>query len=295
MAFDSNSAASVMSSITHHTDYRAALATIKQRIQTAQTRAVLAVNAELLGLYWDIGRQLDACQRERAWGSALVEQMALDLQASYPGMKGFSRTNLFAMQQFFAFFSPQFEVVPQPVGQMPWGHVRTLLAKAKSVELVPLYAQACAEHGWSRTMLEWQIEQRFHERAGQAIGNFAQTLPAPRSELVQRSLKDPHVFDFLTLVPQAVERDIENQLVAQITRFLLELGKGFAFLGRQYPLVVKDRLDVEYALRDVNKPMGVSSFITKHIPLSVQSQLPTVQEIESELAALIQDEKEPND
>jgi hypothetical protein len=111
-----------MSHITRHTDYLQALAAIKQRIQTSQTRAVLAVNAELLGLYWDIGRQLDAWQRERAWGSAVVEQMARDLQASYPGMKGFSRTSLFTMRQFYAFFTPQFEVVPQPVGQMPWGH-----------------------------------------------------------------------------------------------------------------------------------------------------------------------------
>ena len=123
-----------MGNITHHSDYRLALAAIKQRIQSSQTRAVLAVNAELLGLYWDIGRQLDAWQRERAWGSAVVEQMARDLQASHPGMKGFSRTSLFAMRQFYAFFSPQFEVVPQPVGQMPWGHVRTLLAKVKSVQ-----------------------------------------------------------------------------------------------------------------------------------------------------------------
>ena len=349
-----------MSDITHHTDYRQALAAIKQRIQTSQTHAVLAVNAELLNLYWDIGHQLDSWQRERAWGSAVVEQMARDLQASYPGMKGFSRTSLFAMRQFYAFFSPQFEVVPQPVGQMPWGHVRTLLAKVKSVELVLQYAQACIEHGWSRTVLEWQIEQRFHERAGKTVGNFAQTLPSPQSELVQQSLKDPYVFDFLTLSTQVVERDIENQLVAQITRFLLELGKGFAFLGRQYPLVVngrdyfldllfyharlkcyvvielkagefkpeyigklnfylsavddqlrgegdqptiglilckdKDKLDVEYALRDINKPMGVSSFITKDIPLSVQSQLPTVQEIESELTALIHnDGTKPNE
>ena len=340
-----------MSEISHHTDYRQALEAIKQRIQSSQTRAVLAVNAELLNLYWDIGRQLEAWQRERAWGSAVVEQMALDLQATYPGMKGFSRTSLFAMRQFYAFFSPQFEFVPQSVGQMPWGHVRTLLAKIKSVDVVLLYAQACIENGWSRTVLEWQIEQRFHERAGKAVGNFSKTLPAPQSELVQHSLKDPYVFDFLTLTPQAVERDIENQLVAQITRFLLELGKGFAFLGRQYPLAVngkdyfldllfyharlkcyvvielkagefkpeyigklnfylsavddqlrtaddqptiglilckdKDKLDVEYALRDINKPMGVSSFITKDIPLSVQSQLPTVQEIESELTELI--------
>ena len=116
-----------MGNITHHSDYRLALAAIKQRIQSSQTRAVLAVNAELLGLYWDIGRQLDAWQRERAWGSAVVEQMAQDLQASYPGMKGFSRTSLFAMRQFYAFFSPQFEVVPQPVGQMPRGPMRTVM------------------------------------------------------------------------------------------------------------------------------------------------------------------------
>lgn len=210
-----------MTNITHHSDYRQALAAIKQRIQASQTRAVLAVNAELSSLYWEIGRQLDAWQHERAWGSAVVEQMALDLQTSYPGMKGVSRTSLFAMRQFYAFFSPQFEVVPQPVGKMPWGHVRTLLAEVKSVELVVLYAQACVEHGWRRAMLEWQIEQRFHERTGKAVSNFAQTLPAPQSELVQQSLKDPDVFDFLTLAPQAVERDIENQLVAQISRFEL--------------------------------------------------------------------------
>lgn len=339
-----------MSEITQHIDYHQALASIKQRIQAAQVRAVLSVNAELLTLYWDIGRQLDTWQRERAWGSAVVEQMALDLQVTYPGMKGFSRTSLFAMRQFYAFFSPRFEFVPQPVGQLPWGHVRTLLAKVKDVDVVMVYAQGCVDNGWSRTVLEWQVEQRFHERAGQVVGNFAQTLPAPQSELVQQSLKDPYVFDFLTLAPQAVERDIENQLVAQITRFLLELGKGFAFLGRQYPLAVngkdyfldllfyharlkcyvvielkaggfkpeyigklnfylsavddqlrgsddqptiglilckdKDKLDVEYALRDISKPMGVSSFITKDIPLSVQAQLPTVEEIESELTAL---------
>jgi predicted nuclease of restriction endonuclease-like (RecB) superfamily len=271
-----------MSEITHHTDYRQALAAIKQRIQSSQTRAVLAVNAELLGLYWDIGRQLDAWQRERAWGSAVVEQMAQDLQASYPGMKGFSRTSLFAMRQFYAFFSPRFEVVPQPVGQMPWGHVRTLLAKVKSLDLVLLYAQACAEHGWSRTVLEWQIEQRFHERVGQAVGNFAQTLPAPQSELVQQSLKDPYVFDFLTLTPQAVDDQLRGD--GDQPAIGLILCKD------------KDKLDVEYALRDIHKPMGVSSFITKDIPVSVQSQLPTVQEIESELAALIQvDEKKPNE
>ncbi|WP_114970301.1 PDDEXK nuclease domain-containing protein [Rhodoferax ferrireducens] len=278
-----------MSEITRHSDYRQALADIKLRIQAAQVRAVFAVNSELLGLYWDIGRRLLQWQSEQGWGAAVVEQMASDLHATYPEMKGFSRSSLFAMRQMVAFFSPQFEFVPQPVGQMPWGHVRTLLTKVKSVDTALLYAQNCIENGWSRSVLEWQIEQRFHERAGKATGNFTKTLPAPQSELVQQSLKDPYVFDFLTLTPQAVERDIENQLMAQITRFLLELGKA----PDDQPTIGlilckdKDKLDVEYALRDINKPMGVSSFIGKDIPLSVQSQLPSVEDIEIELAAQV--------
>ena len=314
---------------------------------------MLAANTELLQLYWDIGRQLAQWQKERDWGTAVVEQMATDLQSAYPGIKGFSRPSLFAMRQFYAFLSPrfgQFEFVSQPVRQIPWGHIRTLLVKVKSVDEALLYAQACVDNGWSRSVLTLQIEQRYHERIGQAASNFAKALPAPQSELVQQSLKDPYVFDFLTLQADAVERDIENQLVAHITRFLLELGKGFAFLGRQYALQVngrdyfldllfyharlkcyvvielkagafkpeyvgklnfylsavddllrtegdqptiglilckdKDHLDVEYALRDIHKPMGVSSFITKDIPLDVQSQLPSVQEIEDELKAL---------
>lgn len=342
-----------MTALAHHTDYRQGLEDIKRRIQSAQTRAVLAANTELLQLYWDIGRQLAQWQKERDWGTAVVEQMATDLQSAYPGIKGFSRPSLFAMRQFYAFLSPrfgQFEFVSQPVRQIPWGHIRTLLVKVKDVDEALLYAQACVDNGWSRSVLTLQIEQRYHERIGQAASNFAKALPAPQSELVQQSLKDPYVFDFLTLQADAVERDIENQLVAHITRFLLELGKGFAFLGRQYALQVngrdyfldllfyharlkcyvvielkagafkpeyvgklnfylsavddllrtegdqptiglilckdKDHLDVEYALRDIHKPMGVSSFITKDIPLDVQSQLPSVQEIEDELKAL---------
>ena len=342
-----------MTALAHHTDYRQGLEDIKRRIQSAQTRAVLAANTELLQLYWDIGRQLAQWQKERDWGTAVVEQMATDLQSAYPGIKGFSRPSLFAMRQFYAFLSPrfgQFEFVSQPVRQIPWGHIRTWLVKVKSVDEALLYAQACVDNGWSRSVLTLQVEQRYHERIGQAASNFAKALPAPQSELVQQSLKDPYVFDFLTLQADAVERDIENQLVAHITRFLLELGKGFAFLGRQYALQVngrdyfldllfyharlkcyvvielkagafkpeyvgklnfylsavddllrtegdqptiglilckdKDHLDVEYALRDIHKPMGVSSFITKDIPLDVQSQLPSVQEIEDELKAL---------
>ena len=166
-----------MNDITRHSDYRQALSDIKMRIQTAQVRAVFAVNSEMLALYWDIGRRLLQWQSEQGWGAAAVEQMASDLHATYPQMKGFSRSSLFAMRQMVAFFSPQFEFVPQPVGQMPWGHVRTLLTKVKTVDTALLYAQNCIENGWSRSVLEWQIEQRFHERAGKAIGNFTKHCP----------------------------------------------------------------------------------------------------------------------
>ncbi|MDO9107062.1 MAG: PDDEXK nuclease domain-containing protein [Methylovulum sp.] len=337
-----------MNEINLHADYRLALDEIKQRIQATQIRAVLAVNRELLVLYWHIGQTIVSLQQAQGWGGAVVEQMAADLQTEHPGIQGFSRSSLFAMRQFYLFFSPRFEIVPQPVGQLPWGHIRTILGKIKDVDIALFYTSACIENGWSRPILELQIEQGLHLRQGLAPSNFQLVLPAPQSELAQQTLKDPYVFDFLTLSQKAVERDVENQLVTNITRFLLELGKGFAFLGRQYPLEVnsrsyfldllfyhtrlkcyvvielktgefkpeyvgkmnfylsavddllsaegdqpsiglilckdKDRLDVEYALRDVNKPIGVSSFITKEIPLEVQAQLPTVAEIEQQLA-----------
>ncbi len=336
-----------MSEINVHADYRLALNEIKQRIQATQMRAVLAVNNELLVLYWHIGQTIVTLQQVQGWGGAVVEQMAADLQAEYPGIQGFSRSSLFAMRQFYLFFSKRFEIVPQPVGQIPWGHIRTIMGKIKDVDIALFYATACIENGWSRTILELQIEQGLHLRQGLAPSNFKAVLSAPQSELAQQTLKDPYVFDFLNLTQKAIERDVENQLVDNITRFLLELGKGFAFLGRQYPLEVnnrsyfldllfyhtrlkcyvvielktgefkpeyigkmnfylsavddllsaegdqpsiglilckdKDRLDVEYALRDVNKPIGVSSFITKEIPLDVQAQLPTVAEIEQQL------------
>ena len=320
-----------MSSITVHVDYRFALSEIKQRIQTTQMRAVLAANNELVSLYWYIGQKIVTLQQAQEWGGAVVEEMAKDLQAEHSGIQGFSRTSLFAMRQFYLFLSPRFTIVPQAVGQLPWGHIRTILSKIKDVDVALFYAAACAENGWSRSILCLQIEQGLHLRQGLAPSNFKAVLPSPQSELAQQTLKDPYMFDFLTLSQRAVERDVENQLVANITRFLLELGKGFAFLGRQYPLEVnnrsyfldllfyhtrlkcyvvvelktgefkprgegdqpsiglilckdKNRFDVEYALRDVNKPIGVSSFITKEIPMDIQTQLPTVAEIEEELA-----------
>ena len=222
-----------MSSITVHVDYRLALSEIKQRIQTTQMRAVLAANNELVSLYWYIGQKIVTLQQAQEWGGAVVDEMAKDLQSEHPGIQGFSRTSLFAMRQFYLFLSPRFTIVPQAVGQLPWGHIRTILSKIKDVDVALFYAAACAENGWSRSILCLQIEQGLHLRQGLAPSNFKAVLPSPQSELAQQTLKDPYMFDFLTLSQRAVERDVENQLVANITRFLLELGKGFAFVARQ--------------------------------------------------------------
>jgi len=230
-----------MSEINLHADYKLALDEIKQRIQITQLRAALAVNSELLKLYWHIGQTIVGLQQAQSWGGAVVEQMSTDLQAEHPGIQGFSRSSVFAMRQFYLFFLPRFEIVPQSVGQLPWGHIRMIMGKTKDIDVALFYAKACLENGWSRPILELQIEQGLHLRQGLAPSNFKSVLSAPQSELAQQTLKDPYLFDFLNLTQQAVERDIENQLISNITRFLLELGKGFAFLGRQYALEVNNR------------------------------------------------------
>jgi predicted nuclease of restriction endonuclease-like (RecB) superfamily len=171
----------------------------------------------------------------------VVEQLAADLRSEHPGIQGFSRTSLFSMRQMYLFFSPRFEVVPQIVGQLPWGHISTILGKIKDVDVALFYMAACTENGWTRPILELQIEQSLHIRQGALPTNFNTVFPSPQSELAQQSFKDPYLFDFLTLSKRAIERDVENQLITHITRFLLELGKGFAFLGRQYPVEINGR------------------------------------------------------
>ena len=213
------------------------LAELKGRIHGAQQRAALAVNRELVGLYWQIGRDILARQAEQGWGTKVIDRLAHDLRTAFPDMKGFSPRNLKYMRAFAEAW-PDAEIVQQAAAQLPWGHNLVLLERLKEPAERLAYAQAAVEHGWSRNVLNLHIETRLLERTGKAVTNFGQRLPAPQSDLAIESLKDPYRFDFLGLGEQAQERDIENALVQHVTDFLLELGAGFAFVGRQVLLDV---------------------------------------------------------
>ena len=213
------------------------LADLKGRIHTAQQRATLAVNRELVLLYWQIGKDILTCQAQQGWGAKVIERLAHDLRAAFPEMKGFSRANLMYMRAFAEAW-PDAAIAQQAVGQLPWGHNLVLLTKLKQPELRLAYAQSAIEHGWSRNVLNIHIETRRLERSGKAVTNFVERLPAPGTDLARQSLKDPYLFDFLDVGKEADEREIETALVKHITQFLLELGAGFAFVGRQVHLEV---------------------------------------------------------
>jgi predicted nuclease of restriction endonuclease-like (RecB) superfamily len=213
------------------------LADLKTRIHSAQQRAALAVNRELVGLYWHIGRDILARQAEQGWGAKVIERLAVDLRAAFPDMKGFSPRNLKYMRAFAEAW-PDAEIVQQAAAQLPWFHLCTLLDKLKTREERDWYLDKAAQHNWSRNILVMQIETRLLERSGKAVSNFEVSLPKPQSDLARESLKDPYRFDFLGLTDEAQEREIENALVKHVTDFLLELGAGFAFVGRQVLLDV---------------------------------------------------------
>ena len=213
------------------------LADLKGRIHTAQQRATLSVNRELVALYWRIGRDILARQAAQGWGAKVIERLAHDLRAAFPEMKGFSRANLMYMRAFAEAW-PDAEIVQQAVGQLPWGHNLVLLTRLKDAQQRLAYAQSAIAHGWSRNVLNIHIETRLLERTGKAVTNFDASLPKPQSDLARESLKDPYRLDFLGLGREAGEREIENALVKHVTEFLLELGAGFAFVGRQVLLDV---------------------------------------------------------
>ncbi|MBF0109826.1 MAG: DUF1016 family protein [Magnetococcales bacterium] len=218
-------------------DYALWLAELKNRIHEAQQRASLAVNRELVLLYWRIGQDILARQGREGWGAKVIDRLAQDLRTAFPQMKGFSRANLLYMRAFAEAW-PDPEIVQQAVGQLPWGHNLVLITKLKTPELRLAYARRAMAHGWSRNVLTIHIERRLLEREGQAISNFAFRLPEHQSDLVRESLKDPYLFDFLGVGNEAQERAIEEAIVRHITDFLLELGAGFAFVGRQVHLEV---------------------------------------------------------
>ncbi len=217
--------------------YQDWLTSLKVRVRLAQIRTVVSANTELVLLYWQIGRDILERQAQQGWGAMVVSRLATDLQHEFPEMKGFSPRNLKYMRAFSEAW-PDSQIVQQLVAQLPWGHnIRLLDCLATPAERI-WYAEAAIEHGWSRNVLVHQIETRAMDRQGATLTNFRSTLPEPQSDLAQQLVKDPYVFDFLTLTAGAKERELEEGLITHLQSFLLELGKGFAFLGRQYPLSV---------------------------------------------------------
>jgi predicted nuclease of restriction endonuclease-like (RecB) superfamily len=217
--------------------YEEFLRDLKQRIHAAQMRAVVAVNRELILLYWHIGREILERQDRAGWGAKIVGRLARDLRREFPNVKGFSRTNLLYMRAFAETW-PEVSFVQQVVGQIPWGHNLRILDLVKEPKQREWYAKASLRHGWSRNVLVLQIESGLHRRQGKAQTNFPLTLPAPQSDLTQQVLKDPYNFDFLTLTEGAREKELEGGLLEHLRKFLMELGVGFAFVGSQYPLEV---------------------------------------------------------
>lgn len=329
-------------------EYRPWLETVKTAIRSVQIKAALAVNEHLIRLYRELGRMIVKKQEEANWGASVVEQLATDLKAEFPDMAGFSRSNLFYMRQFYLFYRNADEKIQLLAGQIPWWHNVMIFSKCKTIEEATFYLNGTIRNAWSRNMLVIQIENALHLRQGKAITNFNQTLPPPLSELAQQTIKDPYIFDFLTLAEGAREQDLERQLMHYITDFLLELGAGFAFVGRQYRLEIaektyaidllfyhlrlrsyvvidlkmrafepefagkmnfylsaaddllrgdsdnpsigiilcktKEGIEVEYALRNLNKPIGVSDWqLTTILPENMKPSLPSVEAFEQEL------------
>lgn len=339
-----------MNLLSQNKDYVSWLNEWKSKIQATQIKTALAVNEALVRLYWDLGRSIVEKQEHSEWGSAFIIQMAKDLKEAFPETKGFSQSNLYSARRFFIFYKSldqQPEFLQQLVVKIPWGHNVLIINKSKDVNEALFYVRETIQNNWSRNILDLQMDSDLYSRQGKAITNFTETLPLPQADLANETLKDPYIFGFLTLERNVQELELERKLVENITKFLMELGKGFAYMGRQYPLQVgkkgylldllfyhvklhcyvvielkvgefepeyigklnfylsaiddqlrqtadnptigvllcktKDRLEVEYALRDINKPIGVSEFKFNELPLEIRRELPTVAELEAEI------------
>lgn len=329
-------------------EYVKLLDQLKNDIQQTQLKAALSVTKELTMLYWRTGKALSQKIRAEGWGSKAIERLALDLRSSFPTVAGFSVRNLKYMRKFAD--SYQGLNCATAVAQIPWGHNIALMERVISSDQRFWYAQKTLENNWSRASLVLWIESDLYSRQGKSINNFKATLPEYDSDLAEQTMKDPYNFDFLTIDAKAREREIELGLTAHIQKFLLELGQGFAFIGRQYPINIgskeffidmlfyhiklrcfivvelkaeefdaqnlgqinlylsavdsllrhpgdqptiglllcksKDNFVAEYALRDIKKPIGISSYTTKlveSLPKNFKGSLPTIEEIEAEL------------
>ena len=217
--------------------YSAFVSGLKRKIAKARHRASLSVNRELILLYWSIGRDILARQQHEGWGTKVIDRLAEDLRRVFPEMTGLSARNLKYMRALAEAW-PDAEFVQRVVAQLPWGHNVSLLDTIKEAQERAWYARQAIEHGWSRPVLVHQIETKLFARQGNALTNFSQTLPAEQSELARQILKDPYTFDFLAHGPDMLERDLECGLIEHLRSLILELGKGFAFVGSQYHLEV---------------------------------------------------------
>ncbi|WP_094275944.1 PDDEXK nuclease domain-containing protein [Rhodococcus sp. OK302] len=221
-------------------DYLQLLDRLKSQVRQARIRATRIVNTELLTLYWEIGHAIVERQQVEGWGTKVIDRLAIDLRSAFPEMRGFSRTNLKYMRQIAAVWTRD-EIGQQPVGQLPWGHVTVLLDKLDGRSDRDWYAASAAEHGWSRNVLQNQIRSGLRHRIGAAPSNFRDHLPVEDSDLAQQLVRDPYVFDFLDITERVAERELESALMLRLEQFLLELGHGFAFVGRQYHFEIGDQ------------------------------------------------------
>lgn len=216
--------------------YPEVLDRLKGEIASARTKAVLAVNAELVGLYWRVGREIAAREGEEGWGARVVDRLSQDLRSAFPEQKGLSSRNLRYMRDFAKAWP--LEMLQQAAAKLPWGHNMVLLDKLSTPEERLFYIALVIEHGWSRSLLEARIVSRLHEREGKALTNFADSLPEDAAKAAQLITRDPYNLEFLDIVSEVEERDLERALIADLRKFMLELGTGFAFVGSQVPLDV---------------------------------------------------------
>lgn len=337
--------------------YKALLTDIKSRIQLAQVKATFSANAEMIALYWDIGKMIALRQKQEGWAASVIPKLSKDLKNELPEVSGFSERNLGRMIAFYRAYTHSDSNLPQAVANLenadlllsiPWGHHALLMEKIKDPTIRLWYMQQTVQEGWSRDTLRLMIKNDTHSRQGLSNHNFERTLPVAFSDLVQQTLKDPYIFDFLTLTEPFNERELELELIKHIEKFLIELGAGFAFVGRQYPLIIsdkeysidllfyhlrlrcfvvidlkkgdfkpeyggkmnfycsavddlmrhetdqetiglilcqnKDTIIAEYALRSLQKPIGISEYeLTRVLPDNLKSSLPSIEDIENEL------------
>ena len=219
--------------------YNSFLVDIKTQIKLSQQKAFNAVNQEMISLYFNIGKMIDIWQKELGWGAKVIDKLSLDILNEFPTMSGFSTRNLKLMVQFYKEYSND-EFVQPIVAQIPWTHNIILIQKIKDKNIRFWYMEQTLQNGWSKDILSLMINSEVHNRTGNLVSNFSQILPPLESDLVQQSFKDPYRFDFLTITEPFRERELENNLIKHMEKFLIELGSGFAFVGRQYKLEIGD-------------------------------------------------------